>query len=223
MKKLLAVLVAAGVAASAAFANVEMTLNLYGTPFTSLVMDAEFDPEIRPQGAFGFEDQFGFFFGSPAKFVDIGMTLSYGLDFFRDAEFYANGEKMEDNSTGFGMNTYLTLGPAARFNVGDMHSFLVSPGLGVNLLASSDDIDVIGFTCDFNLDLGYRIWIVNKTGFHFGFDVGYDLSVPLAGSAALNGDYVDDTYDVKSGSRNKIYFGVAFNFGDKSPDKFRAE
>ncbi|MCI6982639.1 MAG: hypothetical protein MR917_00300 [Treponema porcinum] len=220
MKKLLAVLVAAGVAASAAFANVEMTLNLYGTPFTSLVMDAEFDPEIRPQGAFGFEEQFGFFFGSPAKFVDIGMTLSNGLDFFRDAEFYANGEKMEDNSTGFGMNTYLTLGPAARFNIGDMHSFLVSPGLGVNLLAFSDDIDVIGFTCDFNLDLGYRIWIVNKTGFHFGFDVGYDLSVPLAGSADVDNDY---TYDVKSGSRNKIYFGIAFNFGDKSPDKFRAE
>ena len=169
MKKILAVLVAAGVAASAAFANVEMTLNLYGTPFTSLVMDEEFDPEIRPQGAFGFEDQFGFFFGSPAKFVDIGMTLSYGLDFFRDAEFYANGEKMEDNSTGFGMNTYLTLGPAARFNIGDMHSFLVSPGLGVNLLAFSDDIDVIGFTCDFNLDLGYEICIVNKTGFHIGF------------------------------------------------------
>ena len=39
----------------------------------------------------------------------------------------------------------------------------------------------------------------------------------------INGDYLDETYDVKSGSRNKIYFGVAFNFGDKSPDKFRAE
>lgn len=54
MKKLLAVLVAAGVAASAAFANVEMTLNLYGTPFTSLIMDEKQDPEIRPQGPIWF-------------------------------------------------------------------------------------------------------------------------------------------------------------------------
>ena len=117
-----------------------------------------------------------------------------------------------------------------RFNLGKMHSLYVSPGFGytfsavgysdkyMNEYGNEDKESCSGSfaSFDFNFDLGYRVWIVNKTGFHFGFDVGYDLTMPIVTTTL--GDF--DKTDVNGGQRHKIYFGVAFNFGDKSPDKF---
>ena len=206
MKKLFSLLAVAVFAVASAFANVEIDLNMYGTPFSEY--ELENDVKLRQGNPAGFESQFGFYFGSPTKWLDIGMSLSDSvvLDF------------------------YLTLGPAVRFNLGKMHSLYVSPGFGytfsavgyntyfINRYGDEDKESCSGSfgSFDFNFDLGYRFWLVNKTGFHFGFDVGYDLSVPLV--ATTFGDF--DKSDVNGGQRHKIYFGVAFNFGDKSPDKF---
>lgn len=233
MRKLFGLLAVAGFAVTSAFANVEMDLNMYGTPFSEYKV--ENDMKLRQGNPVGFESQFGFYFGSPVKWLDIGMSLSDGIDVGAsgvEIGINDNFSKLDDSIV---FDFFFTLGPAVRFNLGKMHSLYFSPGFGYNISVLRCDIDHIehrddygynyysnesfsgGFSSfDFNLDLGYRVWIVNKTGFHFGFDVGYDLSVPLETSSF--GDF--DKIDVLGGQRHKIYFGVAFNFGDKSPDKF---
>lgn len=228
MKKLFSLLAVAGFAVVSAFANVEIDLNMYGTPFSEY--ELENDVKLRQGNPAGFESQFGFYFGSPTKWLDIGMSLSDGMDVgVSGAEIGRDGDFSELESP-FVFDLYLTLGPAVRFNLGKMNSIYVSPGFGYNLSLMSfrenfvneygnkDDEHYLGWcgSFDFNLDLGYRVWIVNKTGFHFGFDVGYDLSVPIITTTLEDFKH----WDVIGGQRHKIYFGVAFNFGDKSPDKF---
>lgn len=228
MKKLFSLLAVAVFAVVSAFANVEIDLNMYGTSFSEY--ELENDVKLRQGNPAGFESQFGFYFGSPTKWLDIGMSLSDGMDMgFSGVEVGINDNfsKPDDSVV---LDFYLTLGPAVRFYLGKMHSLYVSPGFGYtfsavgyntyvkNRYGDEDKESCSGSfgSFDFNFDLGYRFWLVNKTGFHFGFDVGYDLSVPLV--ATTFGDF--NKSDVNGGQRHKIYFGVAFNFGDKSPDKF---
>ena len=223
MKKLFGLLAVAGFAVTSAFANVEMDLNMYGTPFSEY--EIENDVKLRQGNPVGFESQFGFYFGSPVKWLDIGMSLSDGFDVGASGVEIGINDNFFKPDDSIVFDFFFTLGPAVRFNLGKMHSLYFSPGFGYNIsvlgynIKYEDGTD--GFSggvssFDFNLDLGYRVWIVNKTGFHFGFDVGYDLSVPLKTSSF--GDF--EEADVLGGQRHKIYFGVAFNFGDKSPDKF---
>ena len=228
MKKLFGLLAVAGFAVTSAFANVEMDLNMYGTPFSEY--EIKDDVKLRQGNPAGFESQFGFYFGSPVKWLDIGMSLSDGIDVGASGVEIGINDNFSKPDDSIVFDFFFTLGPAVRFNLGKMHSLYFSPGFGYNFSVLGYNIKCIdeygdnykksfsgGFSSfDFNLDLGYRVWIVNKTGFHFGFDVGYDLSVPLETSSF--GDF--DKIDVLGGQRHKIYFGVAFNFGDKSPDKF---
>lgn len=231
MKKLFGLLAVAGFAVTSAFANVEMDLNMYGTPFSEYeVNESGVDAKLRQGNPAGFESQFGFYFGSPVKWLDIGMSLSDGIDIGASGVEIGINDNFSKPDDSIVFDFFFTLGPAVRFNLGKMHSLYFSPGFGYNISVLGYNIKYIdeygdnykksfsgGFSSfDFNLDLGYRVWIVNKTGFHFGFDVGYDLSVPLKTSSF--GDF--DKIDVRGGQRHKIYFGVAFNFGDKSPDKF---
>ena len=225
MKKLLSLLGITIIGVSSIFANVEMEFNLYGTPTSTINLkdsvDANGNLEAKLNNPFGFETQFEFMFAEPSKFIDIGMGLSWGMDFFNKIEMLNNSESLGSNYFDFGFNTYLTLGPAARFHIGDMHSFLVNPGLIFNFGYAKDyKSKFMEFYTGFNLDLGYRIWVANKTGFHFGFDIGTDLSFPFKGFA--NGTINKSTdyynYDIASGTNAKIYFGVCFNFGDKAPD-----
>mgnify|MGYP002706004076 FL=1 len=227
MKKLFGLLAVAGFAVTSAFANVEMDLNMYGTPFSEY--EIENDVKLRQGNPVGFESQFGFYFGSPVKWLDIGMSLSDGIDVGASGVEIGINDNFSKPDDSIVFDFFFTLGPAVRFNLGKMHSLYFSPGFGYNISVLGYNIkyDEYGYndeksfsggfsSFDFNLDLGYRVWIVNKTGFHFGFDVGYDLSVPLETSSF--GDF--EEADVLGGQRHKIYFGVAFNFGDKSPDKF---
>ena len=72
----------AGLGVSSLFANVEMGLNLYGTPYSGIKIkdtDNDIDSTAQLKDQFGFETQFEFFFGAPAKFVDVGMGLSWGI------------------------------------------------------------------------------------------------------------------------------------------------
>lgn len=78
MKKLFGLLAVAGFAVTSAFANVEMDLNMYGTPFSEY--EIKDDVKLRQGNPAGFESQFGFYFGSPVKWLDIGMSLSDGID-----------------------------------------------------------------------------------------------------------------------------------------------
>ncbi len=228
MKKLLAGIAVLGIAIFSAAANTEIDLNFYSAPFASYRVEENTDVEFRPTAPFGFENQFGFYFVSPAKWLDIGLALSDGLDFNVGTKVYYKEKEQLSKDSSFGFSTYLTLGPTVRFNLGNMHSFFVSTGLGGSFAITeiptfeyndyTDEIETHSnyesiISLDYNLDLGYRIWIVNKTGFHFGFDVGYDLTLPLA-------SFTSYKENIKGCEKHKIYFGIAFNFGDKSPDKF---
>lgn len=222
MKRLLAVLFAAVLAAGTVSANTEITSHIYGAVISE--RDTEGDVTLEFDTPIGFEDQFGFYFGSPAEFLDLGMSVSVGMDFFWDSTMKVGAIELSELDDS-GMDLYCTVGPAVRFNIGDRHSIFVSPGLGYNMLISTaDGYDLIISEVDFNFDIGYRFWLVNITGFHFGFSAGYDISVPLFGTAGFYFDHYDDiNRDLTGGSIGKFYLGVAFNFGDKSPDKYREE
>lgn len=229
------------------FANVEMDLNLHITPSHTYkteyadedVRDAMklvgFDGmNITQKTGFGIDTQFGFFFGAPAKFVDLGLNLGFGADMF----FSTNAVTVKDGSKvsyldidigGFGANLALDLGPVARFHLGDMHAFYVSPGIRLNFGYFGGDVDgqsgtYVGFisiTPAFNLDLGYRFWFLNKQGFHLGLNVGTDLMWDFGGVALPFGDLHIEDLNVKSGFGANIYLGLCFNFGDKAPDIHR--
>ena len=235
MKKLLTLFSITVLGLSTAFANVEMDLNLYSAPASTIKVKAQtdgFSAELNPKNAFGVETQFGFFFDAPKSFLDWGLGLSFGVDFNDKASASISGYDFDNFPLDFSFSTYLTLGPAFRFHVGDRHSFLVSPGLMCNFQNMwCDDFSWLGFYTGFNLDLGYRFWIVNKTGYHFGFNVGIDTTFPFNGYAYTSrlfpeyeshtSRHLDHDFDIKGGNSTKIYFGLCFNFGDKAPDKAR--
>ncbi len=150
------------------------------------------------------------------------------MDFFNKCKFFSGGDSVGSNYLWPAFDVFMTLGPAVRFHIGDMNSFLVSPGLICNFgYGSGRSVTILGFYSGLNLDLGYRVWIVNRTGFHFGFDVGADLNFPFAGFSIVpsyrdeDDSDMSDSFDIIGGTDAKIYFGVVFNFGDKAPDKAR--
>lgn len=230
MKKVCMFFFIAGISAAALSANVEMDLNLYGTPVSTIrtlstVTTNGVTPsrEAKLKGPFGVDTQFAFYFGSPVKFLDLGLGLSSGMDLFLEGLVYENDELL--GSLGFGsLDIYLSIGPSVRFNLGDIHSFSINPGIICNFLLANlfNGAPEFGFYGGFNLDLGYRIWIVNKPGFHFGFDMGTDLVFPFGGILSYRDIYDSRSFsdDVAGGTLAKIYLGVCFNFGDKSVNKF---
>lgn len=245
MKRLMAA-VAVAFTMAATFANVEMDLNMYGTPLCQYNLDTDFDTTVKLNNPIGFDTKWGFMIGAPAPFCDIGIKFDYAFDFFwnMETEFEARGKSVDVDTHILGVGVNFTLGPLVRFNLGNWHTIYVSPGLMAKFHFAFDeydqykyadenekdgygntehkDADMVGFAggLAFDLDIGYRVWLINRSGFHFGLDVGVDMNWPLVVKVW------DDTigwYDSKTDGSGeyKIYFGFCFNFGDKSPDKYR--
>lgn len=232
MKRFIAAMVATFMMV-ATFANVELDLNMYGAPLCEYNLDSDYDINVKLENPIGFDTKWGFMIGAPAPFCDIGIKFSYAYDFFwnlhQEVNFY--GHDFENDCSTFGVGANMTLGPLVRFNLGDWHTIYVSPGLmgkccigsydstsiDSNGRESTDEKFFAGAGLLFDLDIGYRIWLINNVGFHFGFDLGLDMNWPLLAKAWLDGD----EEDVKDGGEYRIYFGFCFNFGDKSPDKYR--
>lgn len=230
--------------ASAAFAkNVEMDLNIYFTPLEQYTFDEEGDPKFEFQYPIGLDTKWGIMCGAPLSWLDIGVKLSYGFDFFWDvySETKIHGEKYElhvqDIGDCFGMNANLTLGPLVRFNLGDFHTIYFSPGLMAKLSfaqgkeaeydsyadefnEASNSILFFNMGLSFDLDIGYRIWIINRPDYHFGFDIGLDMNFMLV-EKCIGGTDIYNA-DADFGQEYKIYLGLCFNFGGKSPDIHRA-
>ena len=131
MKKLFGLLAVAGFAVTSAFANVEMDLNMYGTPFSEY--EIENDVKLRQGNPVGFESQFGFYFGSPVKWLDIGMSLSDGIDVGASGVEIGINDNFSKPDDSIVFDFFFTLGPAVRFNLGKMHSLYFSPGFGYNI------------------------------------------------------------------------------------------
>ena len=133
MKKLFSLLAVAGFAVASVFANVEMDLNMYGTPFSEY--ELENDIKLRQGNPVGFESHFWFYFGSPTKWRDIGMRLSDGIDMtFSGVEVGIN-DNFSKHDDSVVLDLFVTFGPAVRFNLGKMHSLYVSPGFGYTFSA----------------------------------------------------------------------------------------
>lgn len=229
MKRLIVLPAILLLAVASAFANVELDLNLYIAPLSQTTLDDEFDTKVKLQYPIGLDTKWAFMIGAPAPFVDIGIKWGYALDFFWNVDTKINGHHSDTSILGIGGN--MTLGPVIRFNLGDWHTLYLSPALmGKVSIGAYDKTSydawgnedttkkiLLGVAFAFDLDVGYRIWLVNRVGFHWGFDVGVDMNWPLIAKDYFDGDGVD----VDGGGEYKIYLGFAFNFGDKSPDKWR--
>ena len=222
-----------------AFANIEFDMNLTGIPFENLKNGNGI--EYRPGFPFGFENQWGIFFYAPLNFMELGINASYGVDFIFSGDqsfpglklvYEDNTVKLAENSVKsfdfkFGIESYATLGPVARFNIGKMHSISVSPGVTgfFNVVACREEKTITfefknglketkteaftkvenGTYLAFTFDVAYKYWLIQKENFDFGFDAGYEFGLPLFG------EFEDSSINI-GGTSHKLYLGVAFNF-----------
>ena len=134
-----------------------------------------------------------------------------------------------DTEYDLGYNASFIIGPAFRFNINNNNGIFVSPGLAFNidylLKEVTGNSAEIKFGCDvgFNLDAGYRLWLLNKDAFHFGIDAGVQYSVGGGAGTKFtlaDGDKISNQdFDIDLAQRFKVYLGVVCNFGDRGWDK----
>ncbi len=216
------------VGAICAFANIEFDMNFSGIPFENLKNDD--GTEYRPTFPFGLENQWSIFFGSPVRFLDLGMNVSYGADFILAGDQTFENFNVTEFDMKFGIQSFATLGAAVRFNIGEIHSITLSPGLtGVfDVIACREVKDIafkfkdgstetqsIPFTkvesggyMSFSFDVGYKVWVLRRENYDFGFNCGYEFGLPLYGK------FEDSSIKI-GGTSHKVYLGVSFNFGQR--------
>ena len=224
MKKLIALMATLGLAVSAAFANIELSANMMFVPsYTSTMKDSGNSSDVSVTFPVGEEVKANFFFYS-SKHFDIGLNVSQQILLFKNIEIDGTNNEY-DSAADFS----IVIGPAFRFNLNNMHGFFVSPGI-IGTLSVAGDTEgsitetLINADLGFNLDAGYRLWLLNTDAFHLGMDVGAQYSISGgAGTIYLtdsNSDFsYDSSYDLNAVQRFKIYLGVIMNFGDRGWDK----
>lgn len=209
------------------FANVEMDMAFGYSPYYSSNVENQDSSCLQVyNNALSFDLGWGFYFGSPAKNFDMGLSLSTGFErFFKFDVFDSNGIKIGSADKLFGINYYISVAPAFRVNFSKMHSLVVNPGLsyfiGGNLVSPFQSF-IIGTA--FNLDVGYRFWFVNNENFHFGLSFGYNLKVPFLGWSVYSYNNLSSEKESFSGNTfggtdNKISLGLVFNFGSRGIDR----
>lgn len=230
MKKLISLFAVFAISAVTAFANVEISHNLSISPIGAYAIQMQDDTSIDGYylkiGDFKAENEFNFFFGSPL-FMDIGLNLRTGLGVFTCDGFEYDGDTETDST--FGISYSMAMGPSVRFNINNRHSFIASCDIGGymctnSILLDDDDIEHNMWGITVEDQIGYRFWIVNKTGFHFGLACNANYSIPVYGSYS---NFKSETetpgysadFDVTGGSVFTVSFGLVFNFGDRGYDK----
>ena len=222
MKKTLFVFLGLIICGSSVFANVEMDMNCFVSPVKNVDLGRDQEQEdyiAKCNAPLGLELQWGFYFGQPRKVFDAGLGLSVGFSAIYDYDVYKGSAKVGNKSlNGVALNNYITFGPAFRLKFGDMHAVSISPGVGMNWILNKS---VTEFGINLNLDIGYRLWLINSDGFHFGLGVGSDVSFCILGGSSYS-VYTDNSKEIEAiGGINtnsidaKVYLGVIFNFGDK--------
>lgn len=224
MKKIIALMATLILAVSGAFANIELSANLMFSPsYTSTMNDGNNTADVSVTFPVGEEVKANFFFYS-SKHFDIGLNVSQQILLFKNIEIDGTNNEY-DSAADFS----IVIGPAFRFNLNNMHGFFVSPGI-IGTLSVAGDTEgsitetLINADLGFNLDAGYRLWLLNTDAFHLGMDVGAQYSISGgAGTIYLtdsNSDFsYDSSYDLNAVQRFKIYLGVIMNFGDRGWDK----
>ena len=226
MKKILAVLAIFGFAITAAFANIELSANLVFAPNYTQQVKYEQDlisleKELKFECPIGEEIKANFFFYS-SKHFDIGLNVAEQILAY--SKYVDDDEKFD-----MALNASFVVGPAFRFNINNNNAIFVSPGLAVNLdylvqdLTSDSVAVMVGCDLGFNIDAGYRLWLLNKDAFHFGIDAGVQYSVGGGAGTTFtlaDGDKIpNQDFDIDLAQRFKVYLGVVCNFGDRGWDK----
>lgn len=213
--------------------NIEFGINLSGTAFEN-IKNQDGD-EFKPFIPAGIENQWSIFFDSPKNFLDIGINFSYGTNFIFAGDQTISDSAIKDIKTKFAMENFATLAPVFRFNFGRRHSVSAAPGVAgfFNILASKENKEVTFKTKDkseepvtmnltsfensaylaANLDLGYKFWLFSRENLNFGFNAGYEFSMPLFGK------FQDSNIKI-GGTSHKIYAGIVMNFGTRRIEDF---
>lgn len=225
MKKLIALMATLGLAASAAFANIELSANMMFVPsYTSTMKESGNSSDVSVTFPVGEEVKANFFFYY-SKHLDIGLNVGQQILLYKDINIDDYDNEF-DSAADFSM----VVGPAFRYNLNDMHGFFLSPGLIGTLSVASDTEDsitqtLVNFDLGFNIDAGYRVWFLNTDAFHLGMNVGAQYSIGGGTGTAYfeNSDSdvsLEESYDLNAVQRFKVYIGVIMNFGDRGWDKF---
>lgn len=236
MKKRFVLVFAVFFLSASVFANVELSQRLFISPINLMALESDSDGVVPEQqmifkmpSYIGTEVDANFFFGSPCSFIDLGLNVNFGCDFASKVIF--EKDDATDTMKGFATELAFLIGPVIRFNIGERHSFVVTPGVKFDLLYLIQDLDedtdeesFLSFATSINVGLGYRFWFVNKGGFHFGLCAGTNISFDKDGLfySGLASDSLDESidYEISSGLKTEFYLGVVFNFGDRSIEKY---
>lgn len=141
------------------------------------------------------------FLYSPADFLDIGVNMQIDT------------------------SPKITLGPVMRFNIGERHSFIISPGLRFVIGGGDSYYSYSNSGISFNLDMGYRFWAISRPGFALGLALGTDLNFFTQGLPTSdyypdsNSNYEEATTDTMGFALN-IYLRIVLNLGDRSIYRF---
>lgn len=233
MKKLLSFVTVLVLAGSAIFANVEIRLNYFGIPEQALNLQDRKESDVKMKSSVssssGYETGFNFFFGKNASFFDAGLGLDFGAATIKALKITTDGNTLEENGMS-GVNVYMNIGPTFRFTFGNIHSFVIAPSIGLDIVSLSKNtsgvkIEYISAIPVLNFNLGYRLWFLNKTGFHMGLSTAFDLGFALGGYAGssftVKGYDTKETsyFSVNSGITTRLSLGLVFNFGDRGVDR----
>lgn len=198
------------------FASVEVDTMKYGSLFA-----AKFEnDETRIIPAAGMETAFNFFFLPFGKTVDAGLNIDSGVGI-----------------AGASMGGFFSVAPVVRWTVSESHSFSFAPGMKVEQYLGSRDAGFVSVPLVF----AYKYWFFNAPGLHIGINTGLSIDVLLFGFYEFTDRYVEESeveqvgsatytvynyyrypeYEMTHGIAHRFFFGLCFNFGDRTFDKRR--
>ncbi|EID85971.1 hypothetical protein MSI_04020 [Treponema sp. JC4] len=209
MKKVLSLMAVAITSVTMMFANVEINLRVFGDFPTFKGSEKFLTTTYDTKTSFvdiGLELETNFWIIHP-WLLDIGVNTA--LDF--GGGVYQS--KIADVTNTEGQATIgFSIAPAVQINFAEHHSAFFAPGFrfpaSVTKIGGygeeSENTKFITYP-EFTLDFGYKLWAGN----HFGFNIGYELGLPL-GFKVNNSEYKwDSMYS------NKIYLGFCTNIGKR--------
>lgn len=191
------------------FANVEIDVLSYNGATVGTFERDEINRDDHTNGHLGFlgsETSINFFFPRLRKNMELGLNIDFGFDI--------------DPNYGIGM--ILSAAPVFRYSFNEKNSISLAGGLGIDGAFS----DKAPWFMEFVLTVTYKRWLVNKNGFHLGLCPGISLMFPFSGGAYYEGEEYKNGYwekekhysDLISGFGARLFFGLCFNFGDRSID-----
>ena len=180
-------------------------------------------------GGSGMEFRGNFFFVSPNKYIDFGFEAGLGWLLWEETELSDGLPGSECTNDGWS-NFYILCGPALRVNFNRFASVAFSAGF--KPLMGFIDFDGYGnyedgfmAGVDAYFSASGKFWVVSKRRFHFGFNTGINIFVPINGYYSFDPEYEHTgywqcKYDRSDSFGANFYIGVCFNFGAMSLDRF---